>query len=143
MADIALLEIINSRYFGGIHCANTRFSGYTGKVGIYAPITRVSVRVLIRDIDARRNATPYLSSLAGSFTVATPNSGLRITGGDLAQTNRSPVIVNGSSPGFDTLISQNNVKSDGTEQPAQRIKTSFYDEYGRKFPVTVEKVTIE
>ena len=36
---------------------------------------------------------------------------------------------------FDTLISQNNVNSYGTEQPAQRIKTSFYDEYGRRFPV--------
>lgn len=84
MADIALLEIINPRYFGGIHCANTRFSGYTGKVGIYAPATRVSVRVLVGDIDARRNAIPYLYFLAGSFKVAAPNSGLHITGGDLA-----------------------------------------------------------
>ena len=144
MADIALLEIFNSYRFQGIHCANTRFSGYTGKVGIYAPATSISVRVLVGDINASGDANAYLEIGHGSFRVAAPNSGLRITGGDLLQTNKAPIVV-GYNPGFDTLISQNNIKSDGTEQPAQRIFASFTTSYDRglEVPITVEKVTIE
>ena len=142
MADVALLETVNSTGFGGIHCANTRFSGYTGKVGIYSP-KQISVRVLIGDIDARRNATPYLFFHGKSFWVEAPNSGLRITGGDLRQTNVAPIVVPSHNQGFDTLISQNNVKSDGTEQPAQRIKASFSNEDGRKIFITVEEVANE
>ena len=141
MADVALLENVNSTGFGGIHCANTRFSGYTGKVGIYSP-KGIAVRVLIGDIDARRNATPYLYFHATSFWVAAPNSGLRITGGDLRQTNGAPIVVP-SNRGFDTLISQNSVKSDGTEQPAQRIKATFSNEDGRKIFIPVEEAIIE
>ena len=142
MADVALLETVNSRGFGGIHCANTRFSGYKGKVGIYSP-KQISVRVLIGDIDARRNATPYLFFHGKSFWAEAPNSGLRITGGDLRQTNGAPIVVPSFNRGFDTLISQNNVKSDGTEQPAQRIKAFFSNEDGRKIFITVEEVANE
>ncbi len=61
MADVALLEITNSTGFGGILCANTRFSGSTEKVGIEAPGIPVSVRVLVGDIDASGDAIPYLN----------------------------------------------------------------------------------
>ena len=60
MADVSLVEIRNSTGFGGIHCANTRFSGSTGKVGIDALGVPVSVRVLVGDIDASEEAVPYL-----------------------------------------------------------------------------------
>ncbi len=81
-----------------------------------------------------------------SFWVAAPNSGLRITGGDLVQINGASIVVapNGfRNPGFDTLISQNNVKSDGTEQPAQSINATFSNAEGEEFSVTVDEVTIE
>ena len=144
MADVALLEITNSTGFGGILCANTRFSGSTGKVGIKAPGKPVSVRVLVGDIDASGDAVPYLLFGTGSFWVAAPNSGLRITGGDLVQTNGASIVVapNGfRRSGFDTLISQNNVKSDGTEQPTQSINATFSN--AEKISVTVDEVTIE
>ena len=146
MADVALLEITNSTGFGGILCANTRFSGSTGKVGIEAPGIPVSVRVLVGDINASGDAVPYLLFGRGSFWVAAPNSGLRITGGDLVQTNGASIVVapNGfRRPEFDTLISQNNVKSDGTEQPTQSINATFVNEDGEEISVTVDEITIE
>ena len=146
MADVALLEITNSTGFGGILCANTRFSGSTGKVGIEAPGIPVSVRVLVGDINASGDAVPYLLFGRGSFWVAAPNSGLRITGGDLVQTNGASIVVapNGFRRSeFDTLISQNNVKSDGTEQPTQSINATFVNEDGEEISVTVDEITIE
>lgn len=71
MADVSLLEIKNSKGFGGIHCANTRFSGSTGKVGIDPLGVSVSVRVLVGDIDASEEAVPYLRFWEDSFTVDT------------------------------------------------------------------------
>lgn len=74
------------------------------------------------------------------------NPGLRITGGDLFQSNGSPVIVaeNGSTiPGFDTLIAQNNIKSHNTPQATRSIDAPFANEDGQEISVTVEEVTIE
>ena len=88
MADVALLEITNSAGFGGIHCANTRFSNVIGDIGLKAPGVPVSARVLIGDIDASGDSVPYLLFGEDSFTVPAPNPGMRITGGD-----RTPFFV--------------------------------------------------
>ena len=104
------------------------------------------MRVLVGDIDASGDAVPYLLFGTGSFWVAAPNSGLRITGGDFVQTNGASIVVapNGFRRSeFDTLISQNNVKSDGTEQPTQSINATFSNAEGEEISVTVDEVTIE
>jgi len=146
MADVALLEITNSTGFGGILCANTRFNNDTGNVGLRAPGVPVSVRVLIGDIDASGDAVPYLWFGEGSFTVAAPNPGMRITGGDLRQTNSVSIVVAGMSSqlrGFETLIIQNNVKSDGTAQPTKQvINATFVNENGAAISFPIEKTTI-
>ena len=128
MADVALLEISDSISFGGILCANTRFNDTTGDIGLKAEGVPVAGRVLIGDIDASGDALPHLLFGSGSFTVPAPNPGLRITGGDLVQSNGSSIIVAPSgltTPGFETLITQNNFKSDNTPQPTQSINASF------------------
>jgi hypothetical protein len=146
MADVALLEITNSTGFGGILCANTRFNSDNGSVGLRAPDVPVAVRVLIGDIDASGDGVPYLLFGAGSFTVAAPNPGMRITGGDLRQSNGRAIIIaagSGQSRGFDTLIYQNNVKSDGTAQPTRNvINELFNNETGAPLTVNIETTTI-
>jgi len=71
---------------------------------------------------------------------------LRITGGDLAQTNGAAVVVaesGSATTGFETLISQNNFKSDHTPQPTLSIAATFANEDGDPITVTTEEVTIE
>ena len=146
VADITLLEITNSTGFGGILCANTHFSASSGDVGLKAPGIPVSVRVLIGDIEAGNDAVPYLLFGEDSFTAEAPNSGLRIAGGDLQQNNGASIVVapgDSMSPGFDFLISQNNVKSDGELQPTQSINAAFVNEDDAEVTVTTEEVTIE
>jgi len=45
--------------------------------------------------------------------------------------------------GFETMITQNNFKSDNTPQPTQSINATFSNEDGQGISVTVEEVTIE
>ncbi len=145
-ADVSVVEIINSSGMGGILCANTNFSASTGNIGLIAPGMPVSIRVLIGDIDALGDAVPHLLFGDNSFTVAASNPGMRITGGDLAQTNELPIIIASSgstTPGFETLITHNNVKSDGTTQPTQSIDAAFSNADGDEITVTVEELTIE
>ena len=145
-ADVSYVEIINSTGMGGILCANTNFSASTGNVGLNAPGVPVLVRVLIGDIDALGDAVPLLLFGDNSFTVEATNPGLRITGGDLVQTNASSIIIapsGSTTPDFETLISQNNVKSDGTTQPTQSINATFSNADGDVIPVTIEEETIE
>ena len=92
-ADVSYVEIINSSGMGEIFCANTNFSASTGNVGLNALEAPVSVRVLIGDIDALGDAVPLLLFGDNSFTIAAPNPGLRITGGDLVQTNASSIVI--------------------------------------------------
>ena len=97
------------------------------------------------EIDAVENAFPYLMIGEGSFTVNAPNPGLRLTGGNLRQSNGASVIVapgSSSKPGFDTLISQNNFKSDNTSQPTQSISTDFINEEGTDIFLIVLKTTV-
>lgn len=141
-ADVSLVEVINSTGIGGLQLSNTVFSGSTGKVGIDAPGVPIAVRLTLGDIDASGDAVPHLLFGEGSFTVPANNPGLRITGGDLLQTNGAPVVVapNASTtPGFETLITQDNVKSDGTDQPSQGIDTAFVNGNGETISVAVEE----
>ncbi len=145
-ADVALVEVINSTGMGGVQLSNTVFSGSTGKVGIDARGIPIAVRLTVGDIDADGDAVPHLLFGEGSFTVAAGNPGLRITGGDLLQTNGAAVVVaesGSTTTGFDTLITQNNFKSDNTPQPTQSIVATFANEDGEEITVQVEELTIE
>ncbi len=145
-ADVTLVEVINSTGIGGMQLSNTVFSGSTGKVGVDARGVPIAVRLTVGDIDADGDAVPHLLFGEGSFTVPAGNPGLRITGGDLAQTNDASIVVaesGSTTPGFETLITQNNFKSDNTPQPTQSINATFANEDGDDITVTTEEITIE
>ncbi len=145
-ADVTLVEVINSTGMGGMQLSNTVFSGSTGKVGIDARGVPIAVRLTVGDIDADGDAVPHLLFGEGSFTVAAGNPGLRITGGDLVQTNGASIVVaeSGSTTrGFDRLITQNNFKSDNTPQPTQTINATFINEDDEEITVEVDEITIE
>ncbi len=145
-ADVALVEVVNSTGLGGVQLSNTVFSGSTGKVGVDARGVPIAVRLTVGDIDADGDAVPHLLFGEGSFTVAAGNPGLRITGGDLLQTNGAAVVVaesGSTTTGFDTLITQNNFKSDNTPQPTLSIDATFANEDGDAIEVTTEELTIE
>ena len=145
-ADVALVEVVNSTGLGGVQLSNTVFSGSTGRVGVDARGVPIAVRLTVGDIDADGDAVPHLLFGEGSFTVAAGNPGLRITGGDLLQTNGAAVVVaesGSTTTGFDTLITQNNFKSDNTPQPTLSIAATFANEDGDAIEVTTEEITIE
>ena len=145
-ADVTLVEVVNSTGMGGMQLSNTVFSGSTGKIGVDARGVPIAVRLTVGDIDADGDAVPHLLFGEGSFTVASGNPGLRITGGDLVQTNGTSVVVaeSGSTTrGFDRLITQNNFKSDNTPQPTRSINATFTNEDGDDITVEVDEVTIE
>ncbi len=145
-ADVTLVEVINSTGMGGMQLSNTVFSGSTGKVGIDARGVPIAVRLTVGDIDADGDAVPHLLFGEGSFTVAAGNPGLRITGGDLVQTNGASIVVaeSGSTTrGFDRLITQNNFKSDNTPQPTRSIDATFVNEDDVEITVEVDEITIE
>ena len=145
-ADVTLVEVINSTGMGGMQLSNTAFSGSTGKVGVDARGVPIAVRLTVGDIDASGDAVPNILFGSGSFTVPAGNPGLRITGGDLLQTNEAAVVVaesGSTTTGFDTLITQNNFKSDNTPQPTLSIDATFANEDGDAIEVAVEELTIE
>ncbi len=144
-ADVTLLEVTNSTGMGGMQLSNAVFSGSTGNIGIDARGVPIAVRLTVGDIDASGDAVPHLLFGSGSFTIAAGNPGLRITGGDLAQTNASVVVAESGSTttGFETLISQNNFKSDNTAQPTLSIDATFANEDGDPITVNTEEITIE
>ena len=143
---MALVEVVNSTGLGGVQLSNAVFSGSTGKVGVDARGVPIAVRLTIGDIDADGDAVPHILFGEGSFTVAAGNPGLRITGGDLLQTNGAAVVVaesGSTTTGFETLITQNNFKSDETAQPTLSIDATFANEDGDAIEVTNEELTIE
>ena len=145
-ADVSLVEVVNSTGLGGVQLSNTVFSGSTGRVGVDARGVPIAVRLTVGDIDADGDAVPHLLFGAGSFTVPAGNPGLRITGGDLLQTNGAAIVVaesGSTTTGFDTLITQNNFKSDNTPQPTLSIDATFANEDGDAIEVAVEELTIE
>ncbi len=145
-ADVTLVEVVNSTGMGGIQLSNTVFSGSTGKTGIDARGVPIGVRLTIGDIDASGDAVPHILFGSSSFTIPAGNPGLRITGGDLLQTNGAAVVVaesGSTTTGFDTLITQNNFNSDNTPQPTLSIDATFANEDGDAIEVTTEELTIE
>ena len=145
-ADVTLVEVINSTGMGGMQLSNTVFSGSMGNVGVDARGVPIAVRLTIGDIDTSGDAVPYLLFDDGSFTVPASNSGLRITGGNLAQTNGASIVVavsGSTTPSFESLITQNNFKSDNTPQPTQSIVATYANENGDEFTIAVEELTIE
>ena len=144
-ANATLIEIINSTAMAAINCANTIFAGSSGKIGIDARGVPVGIRTTVGDIDASGSANPTLIVGDGSFTVGGANQGMRITGGDLEQSNGASVIVSpggSTASGFTTLISQNNFKSDETALPTQSINSSFVNEEGVEIFIIVVETTI-
>ena len=121
-ADVTLVEVINSTGFGGMQLSNVVFSASTGKVGVDARGVPIAVRLTVGDINASGDAVPHLLFGDGSFTVPAGNPGLRITGGDLVQSNGASIIAISE---VEALISQNNFRSDGTEIRAKVIGGSF------------------
>ncbi len=114
--------MINSSGIGGMQLSNTVFSGSTGKVGVDARDVPIAVRLTIGDIDASGSAIPYLLFGEGSFTTPANNSGLRITGGDLLQSNGARIVAISEAK---DLISQNNFKSDVTRVSRKVIRGIF------------------
>lgn len=146
-ADVKLVEVLNSSAIGGMQFSNVVFSGSSGKVGIDARGVTVATRVTVGDIEASGVATPHLLFAPGSFTVNAPNSGMRITGGDLFQSNGLQAVLvaeeDSTDAGFTKLITQNNFKSDETPQPTQSITVDFANEDGIIIPIPIEELTIE
>jgi len=144
-ANVTLVEVINSTGIGGMQLSNTAFSASTGRTGVNAEGVPIAVRLTVGDIDASGDAIPHLLFGTGSFTLpAVDNSGMRITGGDLIQSNGASIVIASSgstTPGFDTLILQNNFKSDNTPQPTQSTNATFINADGTVITITTQEVT--
>ena len=122
IANVASLEIINSEEMGGILAGNAVFSDNKLNVGISAGNVRVLNRVIIGDIDARETAFPVLSFHPGSQF-----GQLIVAGGDLVQTNETAINLNSNSvgPGFSSIITQANFRSNGSPMLAATIDAQF------------------
>lgn len=87
-ADIAFIAISTTNgKFGGLRAANTGFFGTRGMTGVYAPNVQFTGPVFVHNIDASADATPVLKIGSGGD--------VRITGGNLFQTNGRAVQVSG------------------------------------------------
>ena len=87
-ADLAFIAITSTDgKFGGLRAANASFFAAKGYTGIYAPGVQFTGPVFVSDISASTDATPVL--VLGSGT------DVRITGGDLLQSNGRSVQVSG------------------------------------------------
>ena len=129
-ADIALVDISGTG-FGGILCGNAVFASASGIIGIEAPNVPIEFRVIIGDIDARGAAVPVLNIGQGS-SLASDAGALLVGGGDLFQTNGSRIFVSesGANPGYQSIRSISNVRSDGTALSARSIISGFQDRSG-------------
>jgi hypothetical protein len=123
VAFIGALSLLHVGY------GNVVFTGTKGSVGINAPIP-VSGRVIINDIDAQDNGTPFLL-LDESSSISDPlgsEKSIRVAGGDLSQSNGKAIIIapdTSVDAGFFNIISQNNFKADGTPLPPLTISATF------------------
>lgn len=95
VADIALLTVSSmDGRFGALRAANVRFSAPEGLTGIYASDIAFRDPVLVGDIDAQGSAQPALH-LGASSTGSDRSNEVRITGGDLRQSNGRHISVSG------------------------------------------------
>jgi hypothetical protein len=110
-ADLAYIAISSTNgKFGGVRAANASFWATHGMTGIYAPGVQFTGPVFIGDLNASETAVPQI--LLGSA------SDVRVTGGDLLQTNNAPVRVSGIAQ----LKFAAGSSSHGTLIPAQANK---------------------
>ncbi len=142
MADVTLVEVKHSKGFGGMQLSNTVFSrgGNSPRYGVIARRIPIAVRLTIGDINPRNGGVAHILFGSGSFTVPAANSGVRITGGVLGQYSGTLIVVaeSGSlTPGFDTLITKDNFKSDGSYQPKQKINAVFINENATRIPIDI------
>jgi hypothetical protein len=87
-ADLAYIAISSpTGKFGGLRAANGSFWATRGITGVYAPGVQFTGPVFVGDINASETAVPQI--ILGSA------SDVRITGGDLLQTNSAAVRVSG------------------------------------------------
>lgn len=125
-ADIAFLAISSANgKFGGVRTANASYFATTGITGLYAPNVQFTGPVYIGDINASDTATPMLVLGSGS--------NVRITGGDLFQTNSRAVQVagitqlqfvagsNSHSTLFPAQLNQARLEENGTDVTAQIV----------------------
>ena len=88
VADLAFIAILSADgKFGGLRTADASYFATKGLTGIYAPGVQFTGPVYVGDVNAFDAATPVL--LLGSA------SDVRITGGDLLQSNAQPVAISG------------------------------------------------
>lgn len=88
VADLAFIAISTTNgKFGGVRTSNAHYFGTRGLTGIYAPGVAFQGPVFVGNIDAFDAATPVL--VLGSA------ADVRVTGGDMAQTNGKAVLVSG------------------------------------------------
>jgi hypothetical protein len=87
-ADIAFVAIASTNgRFGGLRTANAIYASARGLAGVWAPGVAFDGPVFVGDIDAAESAIATLVLGSGA--------NVRVTGGDLLQTNGQPVKVGG------------------------------------------------
>ncbi len=88
IADIAFIAIASTNgLFGGIRTSNTHYFAAKGLTGVFAPGVALQGPLFIGDLSASDEASPVI--VVGSVADS------RVTGGDLAQLNGTPVEVAG------------------------------------------------
>ncbi len=122
IADVSFLEFRETTEMGGILAGNALFTAEDQFVGIIASDVNVVHLVAIGDIDARDDAIPLII-----FHSESEFGQLVITGGDMRQTNDYPVFLSviGSAPGFQSIKTQDGIRSSGTLVPERPIEARF------------------
>ncbi|MEO5958395.1 MAG: immunoglobulin domain-containing protein, partial [Opitutaceae bacterium] len=88
LSDLAFVAIASTDgKFGGLRSSNSSFFATNGFTGVYAPGVQFTGPVFVGDINASDTATPVFVLGSGSD--------VRITGGDLLQSNGRAVQVSG------------------------------------------------
>ena len=126
MAGLAFIAITSTDgQFGGLRAANANFYATRGLTGVYAPDVHFSGPVFVGEITAVDDATPVLRIGSGGD--------VRITGGDLSQSNNRAVQVSGiaqlkftagsSSHGasFPVQTNQARLEQDGVDVTSQIV----------------------
>lgn len=114
VVDMVLVQINadpanpNGSEFGSIFAGNVHFSGFRGRIGIYADHVHVQNLVRIHDITAFDDAVPYLQ-----FGVNSRFRSVQVTGGDLYQPNGQPIRIKG----FEEIIGIAGVSIPGKPWP--------------------------
>lgn len=111
MTDVALVAISSANgSFGGVRTANARYTSTAGFTGVYAPHVGITGPLFIGNIAASGAAIPVvMTGTAGD---------VRITGGDLQQTNGNAVQIDGMT----RIQMKDGTDSHGNLQAAQPLR---------------------